>query len=223
MKSWKLLAYAILAICVVTVLAGQVEAALRPSNKTLDTGAYPESVCPTLSYVGKYDVAPILGTTSTIHAAIALDETALTIDTEITQPDVPRTLNVTGNTSGITGNVAIVGRDAGGARLTDTIALNGTATVAGTKAFRYVSNITVPIESHGSGDAVTVGVTTVLGLPYVLPSTGHVWAAYFDNSLLDTDGGAGVTAGGTFATTLWTNTFGYTYNGVKRLQIYFPF
>jgi hypothetical protein len=88
----------------------------------------------------------------------------------ITDPDFPRVLSITGNAEGITGNVAIEGTNIDGGAITDTIALSGTSTVDGVKAFKTVTSITVPAKTNDSGDTVTVGTTVKLGLDKLLPN-----------------------------------------------------
>lgn len=84
--------------------------------------------------------------TTAIHAAITLTGQEETIITNITNPDVYRALTITG-TSGLTGNVYIVGTDWGGNRITDKLALFGANTVTGVKPFKTVTKIIVPSAS----------------------------------------------------------------------------
>src|SRR5262245_5714395 len=82
---------------------------------------------------------PALGATTAVHAAIPLTSGAQDISTALTNPDSPRNITVTGNASGNAGNVVITGTDVKGATLTETIALSGTSTVVGNKAFATVT------------------------------------------------------------------------------------
>jgi hypothetical protein len=118
----------------------------------------------------EYEVAPVLGATTTIHAAITLLVAAQTSVALTTNPDVPRVLNITGSAGGMSGNVKIYGTDVLGASIYDTIALSGSSTVAGTKAFATVTMVDLPAYTHaGTGDTVAIGVsTTLIGVPSVV-------------------------------------------------------
>lgn len=121
-----------------------------------------------------------------IHAAITLTDVTQAVTTSITQPSTPRNLSVTGNASGITGNVVIKGTNYNGDEITETIALNGTSTVEGTKAFATVTEVNLPVETHAGTDTVSIGFGEVLGLPYRL-SHNTVLATYLDNSKESTE------------------------------------
>ncbi len=70
----------------------------------------------------------------------------------------------------LVGNVVVVGTDIAGNALTETLVLNGSATVTGTKAFKTVSSITLPVATNfGGGDSVKVGQADKLGLMHELP------------------------------------------------------
>jgi hypothetical protein len=118
------------------------------------------------SFLAHYSAAPVAVDTDGVHAAITLDdENEQVITTGITQPDVPRALTITGNQADEVGNVVIAGTDAAGAAITDTLALSGISTVEGTKAFKTVTRITVPVRTS-AGDTVIVGWGKKLGLPH---------------------------------------------------------
>lgn len=116
-----------------------------------------------------------------ILAATALTDEAQAITTGITNPAVPRSLTVKGNAAGITGNVVITGTNYAGAVITETIALNGSTAVEGTKAFKTVTKIDLPVEVNVGTDTVSVGTGTKLGLPWLLPHN-TVLAAFLDNA-----------------------------------------
>lgn len=117
-----------------------------------------------------------------VHAAIALTAEAATITTAITQPSVPRNIVIKGNAAGIVGNVVINGKNYLDEVITETIALNGATAVVGAKAFKAITNIVMPIETHAGTDTVSVGTGEVLGLPYKL-AHNTVLATYMDNTL----------------------------------------
>ena len=112
--------------------------------------------------------SPALGTSTAVHAAITLNGGPQTITTAITNPDVCRNVTITGNAGGIAGNVIITGTDYNGNTITDTIALSGSSTVQGVRAFASVTSIQVPTETHVGTDTVSIGVGPKIGMPYLL-------------------------------------------------------
>lgn len=122
--------------------------------------------------------ADAVGTSNTgIHAAVTLGAEAQEITTAITNPAVPRSLIVKGNAAGIIGNVVFEGTNFANEPITETIALNGSTAVEGSKAFKTVTKYTLPPETHAGTDTVSVGWGDKLGLPYKLPFN-TVLAAY---------------------------------------------
>jgi len=83
-----------------------------------------------------------------VLAATNLGAAVQTITTGLTNPAVPRALSIVGNVSGITGNVVITGTNYARETITETIALNGTTTVHGAKAFKTVTSVTLPVQVH---------------------------------------------------------------------------
>mgnify|MGYP000451110799 CR=1 FL=1 len=134
-----------------------------------------------MGFIAHYREAPAAVSTSAVHAAITLTTSSQTITTNITNPDVPRVLSITGNQAGETGNVVISGTDAAGNAISDTIALNGTATVEGVKAFKTVSQIVVPAKTN-DGDTVAVGWTKKLGLPHKVYNASCLLVKLFNGS-----------------------------------------
>ena len=115
-------------------------------------------------YLAHYAFAPAaIAAGSVLTATTLLDAAAQTLTQGFTHPDVPRVLSVKGNAAGIAGDVVIHGTDANGFPLTDTIALNGTTTVAGVVAFAKIVKITLPART-AANNSVQVGVTNKLGL-----------------------------------------------------------
>ena len=123
----------------------------------------------------------VAASATAVHAAVTLTASAQTVTTAITSPAAPRNVSVTGNASGIEGNVVITGTNYNGDTITETIALSGTSTVAGTKAFASVISVAFPAKTNTSGDTVSVGIGSALGLPYKL-AHNTVLAAYLDNT-----------------------------------------
>ncbi len=133
-------------------------------------------------YIAHYQAKPKAAGAATVLAATAQDEDDPTVVTVgITQPDVPRTLTVKGNAAGITGNVVIVGTDAAGQPITDTIALNATTEVEGALAFRSVTKITLP-KYTTAGDKVSVGWGKKLGLPHIVYNAACLLVKLFNGS-----------------------------------------
>lgn len=123
----------------------------------------------------------IAASATAVHAAVTLTASAQTVTTAITSPAVPRNVSVTGNAAGIAGNVVVTGTNYNGDTITETIALNGASTVAGTKAFASITSIALPAKTNTSGDTVSVGIGSALGMPYKL-SHNTVLSAYLDNT-----------------------------------------
>lgn len=124
-----------------------------------------------------------LGTDNRILADTAMDQTNPTVVTTFAnQPSVPRNITVKGNAAAVTGNVLIEGANAEGAAISETIALNGTATVAGTKAFLTVTRVTLPVWASAATERVRVGTGARLGLPVRL-SRNTVLRAFLNNVL----------------------------------------
>lgn len=115
---------------------------------------------------------------ATVLAATVLTTAVQTISTAITNPDFARVLSITGAMAGgsLTGNVVITGTDIRGDTISNTIALNNNGTVAGTKAFRTISSIQLPVKVT-TNDTVSVGITDLLGLEmipaYAVAISGH--------------------------------------------------
>ena len=156
-----------------------------------------------------------LGTATKIHAAYTLDAVdPKTVTTNITNPDVPRNLTVTGNQAGVAGNVVITGTNMADEAITETIIAADAATVVGNKAFKTVTSITFPA-LVGAGDTISVGTGAKLGLPYKLYSASQVHNAIFDGSAET------LAAQAVSTTAVESNTVTLTtaLNGAKDLQL----
>jgi hypothetical protein len=114
-----------------------------------------------------HTVAPAVASAASVHAAITLTTVPQTITTGITSPAVCRVLSITGNAAGIAGNVGLVGSGSNGEAATDTIALNGVATVLGSAALAVLTSITLPART-AAANTVSIGIGDVFGLP------GHI-------------------------------------------------
>ncbi len=67
--------------------------------------------------------------------------------------------------------------------ITETIALNGNVAVNGAKAFKTVTQIDLPIQTHAGTDTVSVGFGDSLGLPFKL--THNTVLKTFLNNVLE--------------------------------------
>jgi hypothetical protein len=107
---------------------------------------------------------PVAATAANVLAATALAVGATTVTTGLTNPDFPRNLSITGGAGGMAGNVVITGTNIRGTVITETIALSGTSTVVGNKAFATVTSVALPGYTNNTSDTVSVGVGVKLGL-----------------------------------------------------------
>lgn len=136
------------------------------------------------SFLAHFQVAAAKATAASnisVHAAIALAADAKDVTTAITNPSVPRNIIVKGNAEGNAGDVVITGTNYVDEAITETIALNGLTAAAGAKAFKTVTKISLPAETHVGTDTVSIGTGEILGLPYLL-THNTVLAAYLDNA-----------------------------------------
>lgn len=117
-----------------------------------------------------------------VLAATAQTDAAQDITENIANPAVPRNLRVKGNAADNAGDVVITGTNYADEEISETFALNGTDAVEGNKAFKTITQITLPAETHAGTDTVSVGVGNKLGLPYKRPHN-TVLKAYRNNVL----------------------------------------
>ena len=129
----------------------------------------------------KFSVAdPAAASATAIHAAVTLADGATTkVTTEITDPDYPRTLSITGSASGITGDVVIAGTNYSDEAISDTIASSGSSTVNGVKAFKTITDITLPARNAES-DTISIGTTVYLGLNRIANTVLPIKAVFND-------------------------------------------
>lgn len=129
-----------------------------------------------------YQIAPDAVSATAVLAATALTDATQEITAGLTSPDVPRTVTVKGNASGITGNVVVTGTNIADEEITDTIALNGATEVEGIKAFKTVTQVDLPIETHAGTDTVSVGMAKKFGLPHIVDNAALLLVKLFDGS-----------------------------------------
>lgn len=98
-----------------------------------------------------------------IHAAINLGAEAADVASGFTNPAWPRNVTIKGNVSGVVGDVVVTGTDFDGDALTETITANGTSVVAGAKAFKTVTAVNVPAQTHTpAAQTETIEVTAAV-------------------------------------------------------------
>ena len=132
-------------------------------------------------------VNPVVANSTRLKSAQATTSSATTtISTFSAQPDVPRALTVT--TGGTTtdcnaGNVVVSGTNIFGKAITESLAIteNQAGATAGTKAFKTVTSVLIPIQD-GNGCTYDVGVGDQLGLKACLENAGHVIQAVFNGA-----------------------------------------
>ena len=129
----------------------------------------------------KFSIAdPAAASATSVHAAVTLaDGAETTVTTAITNPDYPRTVSITGNAVGITGDVVIIGTNCSDEEITDTIASSGSSTVNGVKAFKTVTRITLPARNAES-DTISIGTTVYLGLNRIANTVLPIKAVFND-------------------------------------------
>lgn len=134
--------------------------------------------------------------------------------------DTPRAIVIDSDAAGDTTQTATVsGYDVYGQAMTETIAFNGTTAVAGTKAFKSVTQIAISAALAGNG---FVGFNDVLGLPVRVTDAAYIISAKWDATLAD-DAGTFAAADTTSPATATTNDVRGTYlpssaaDGSKRL------
>ena len=83
-----------------------------------------------------------------VMAASNLGAATQAITAGITNPAVPRALRVAGNVSGLTTVVTVKGSNFAGEAISEELTLNGTANVDGAKAFKTVTEVDLPVQTH---------------------------------------------------------------------------
>lgn len=131
-----------------------------------------------IAHISVTPVAMAVGVNDVL-AAVVLAAIAQNITVGITDPDVPRVVRIKGNQATVAGNVVITGTNIKDEVIIDTIASNGVAAVNGTKAFKTITSVGLPVEV-AAGDAISVGLTNGLGAPFLV-SHNTVLAAYINN------------------------------------------
>lgn len=140
----------------------------NPKNHRLKTDA--PNIIVDCGFIAHFQVAAadaVATSANGVMTATNLGSATQTKTTGMADPAVPRALSIVGNVSGITGNVVVVGKNYAGEEITETLALNGTTTVNGNKAFKSVTSIALPAQTHTPTaqveTATVVGTITTAG------------------------------------------------------------
>jgi len=117
-----------------------------------------------------------------VHTGIILQVAGQTAPGNIlTSPVVPRALRIKGNAAGIVGNVVITGTNYLDEVITETIVANGVAVVEGNKAFKTITEASIPAR-NAVADEIAIGWNDKLGLPYKLTHNTLI-NTFVDNTL----------------------------------------
>jgi hypothetical protein len=111
----------------------------------------------------------------------------------LVNPDYARALAVVGSAAGIAGDVVITGTNLAGETITETLALNGTTAKAGTKAFKTVTRVVLPVQTNAGvkqvETATAAGTVTAAGRAKCVITAdgmpGSPWHVPFDVELGD--------------------------------------
>lgn len=130
--------------------------------------------------------AATVASTTGIHAAHTDTGAQVVLTTGITQPSVPR--NITATAGGVDADVKaiqviVAGTNYADEAITETLpafTVNTLGSVAGSKAFKTVTSITIPAHD-GNGATTAIGFGEKLGLPDKL-AHNTVLAAFLDNT-----------------------------------------
>lgn len=99
-------------------------------------------------FIAHYLKSPVAIDADYILASTALTDAVQSEVTKDNDPDVVRCLSVVGSEAGIIDDVVITGLNYNNETISETFTLNGTTTVNGSKAFRKITNIALPVQTH---------------------------------------------------------------------------
>ena len=157
-------------------------AAMNPFMGELIQTSAPGITC-SWCQLALFEETPLAVSDTAVLASTPLTASSQNLITGFNNPDVTRNIVIKGAISVSTGNVVVTGTDFAGNSITETLALSGTTEVDGAKAFATITEIGLPV-SAGSGDGVSVGVGSKLGLPFTL--TKNTVLKTFNNNVLET-------------------------------------
>lgn len=108
----------------------------------------------------------------------ALGAEASTVTTFLAQPPCPRNVTIVASDAQ-TGKATITGTNIAGATISEELTINGATPVVGSKAFKTITSIALPVKA--GTETVDVGWGSKIGLPVKL-SRNTVLAAYLDKA-----------------------------------------
>lgn len=160
--------------------------------------------------------APALGDVDTVVASTELSTTEETEITgnDITQPDVPRVLQVTGEEAGTVGTIKVWGKGISGQAIYEEFILDEATPVIGTLVFASVDKVVLPMAEEADHN-VSVGTTDKLGLQRPIRAGTDIVKLTVDG-VADTV--ASSSADGINASWLTPTT---ALNGTKEFVVYF--
>jgi hypothetical protein len=128
-----------------------------------------------------YGAVSALAAATVVNAQAVANTNPVTKTAAIVTLDVPRVLSAVSSSASDTAiTVTITGADEYGRPMVERIALNGTTTVPGLKAFKTVSTV---VASGAMAGNLSVGQTKVLGLPCFLSDAGMRIASLEDGAV----------------------------------------
>ena len=155
---------------------------------------------------------PLAASATRILNAHALDGT--TVTTVAAQPDFPRNVQIVAS-GATTANVTINGTDMRGGVISETLALNGTTPVIGTRAFATIPSIVLPSVATPT---INVGNGVKFGLDRLLPGANTVLCTNVDGAL---DGSAATVAPNASSLSSTTVQFNTAPNGTHDYLVVF--
>jgi hypothetical protein len=183
-----------------------VRIGINPKNTNLKTDGLSDVDRGYIAHIEVPAAAAVVANTTAVLAAVTSTALTQVITTGITNPAYAR--NITATAGGTAADikaiqVIIEGTNMDNETITETLpafTVDTAGTVAGTKAFRTVTKVTIPAHD-GTGATTAIGFGEVLGIPYKL-AHNSVLLAYHNNAREGT-----LPTVATSATVLESNTF----------------
>ena len=183
-----------------------VRIGINPKNTNLKTDGLSDVDRGYIAHIEVPAASAVVANTTAVLAAVTSTALTQVITTGITNPAYAR--NITATAGGTAADikaiqVIIEGTNMDNEVITETLpafTVDTAGTVAGAKAFRTVTKVTIPAHD-GTGATTAIGFGEVLGIPYKLPHN-TVLLAYHNNAREGT-----LPTVATSATVLESNTF----------------
>ena len=162
-----------------------VRIGINPKNTNLKTDGLSDVDRGYIAHIEVPAAAAVVANTTAVLAAVTSTALTQVITTGITNPAYAR--NITATAGGTAADikaiqVIIEGTNMDNETITETLpafTVDTAGTVAGTKAFRTVTKVTIPAHD-GTGATTAIGFGEVLGIPYKL-AHNSVLLAYHNN------------------------------------------